>query len=482
MAENLTFSIDLKAFSTKNMVKESQESVSWVIENKKGSKSLFLKQFRGKSSGIKEKFMNVLSLLRDMICPCLLPIEGAILDEEVQIISPFMKNGSIISRDKDFSPTLIVKTLIGVSKAMQSIHSVGISHSRLRPSQVLLDDSLHPRVSDYIGINKMDPSSKYSPPEGLTSFAGDVYSFGCMVVELFGGKIVFSKAKTNEKPKKIITMPTMVPFLQSMIKACIENEPEKRPSFNDIYCSIIHNASSIHHEAKMIEIGEYLSLLLHFEHHKVLSKCGVSSSRYHLGKSIIELEYGPIFSQIGDSLVHKAAIDGETKAIEYLEQCKELASKKKKTKKIVKKTKKQKPDPIKLKKLVSNKGTSDLFEAARIGNLEKIKFFVYDEGMSPNSSDSHGLSILHYASQFGHLNILQYLSTIQNVDFLQGADWGRTPLHYAAEFDQCQIIQFLLSIKGVDINIRSADGVFLFLIGRLFMTQRERGDTKLLNY
>ncbi|CAH8385660.1 unnamed protein product [Eruca vesicaria subsp. sativa] len=124
------------------------------------------------------------------------------------IVYEFVENGSL-----DQSMNLDVSTLygiaLGVAKGIEYLHygcRTRIVHFDIKPQNVLLDDNLRPKVSDF-GLAKLCQNQEsilssldtrgtigYIAPElfsrmyGSVSYKSDVYSYGMLVLEMIGAR------------------------------------------------------------------------------------------------------------------------------------------------------------------------------------------------------------------------------------------------------------------------------------------------------
>lgn len=154
--------------------------------------------------------------------------------------------------------------LIGVSHAMNHLHQKKIIHRDLKPGNVLMDDDLYPRVSDF-GLSRCfheDESTelsktafvgtpKYMAPELLQyqknySPSVDVYAFGVMAYEIVTGHDPYSKngeeLTFHSILKKVIFNKEVPEFpedvtiqMRCLINSCMSPDSEDRPSFEFIY-------------------------------------------------------------------------------------------------------------------------------------------------------------------------------------------------------------------------------------------------------
>ncbi|KAL0742040.1 hypothetical protein Bca4012_083553 [Brassica carinata] len=171
------------------------------------------------------------------------------------IVYEFVENGSL-----DQLMNLDVSTLygiaLGVAKGIEYLHygcRTRIVHFDIKPQNVLLDDNLRPKVSDF-GLAKLCQNQEsilpsldtrgtigYIAPElfsrmyGSVSYKSDVYSYGMLVLEMIG-------ERNKERVKNLIRTTARLTFRigsirilkvkisQSFLGLC----PSDRPTMNEV--------------------------------------------------------------------------------------------------------------------------------------------------------------------------------------------------------------------------------------------------------
>lgn len=203
---------------------------------------------------------------------------------------------------------------IGAARGLAFLHhscSPNIIHRDMKSSNVLVDDKVEARVSDFgmarmmnamdthLSVSTLAGTPGYVPPEYYQSFRcskkGDVYSYGVVLLELLTGRkptdssdfgdnnlVGWVKQHTKIKisdvfdPELMDDDPNLVVELVQHLKiacACLEDRPSRRPTmiqvmamFKEIQagCTGIDSASSIEGEIEMsIKEGNEL-MINHF--------------------------------------------------------------------------------------------------------------------------------------------------------------------------------------------------------------------------
>lgn len=182
------------------------------------------------------------------------------------VISAYSPNGSLrgIINDthKKWDITRKMINIYGIASCLKFLHSNDILHLDLKPENVLLDEFLFPRVTDFIlsELTVLKSSEKrsnfvYLSPEILRnespSKSSDVYSFAIVSYEILTGVRPFNNlsfnefiekvAVQNERPELTEEIPV---FLKELIRKCWNSNPEERPNFDEIVNELKNSVSS----------------------------------------------------------------------------------------------------------------------------------------------------------------------------------------------------------------------------------------------
>ena len=136
---------------------------------------------------------------------------------------------------------------------MRYIHSRNFMHRDLKPSNILLSKNNHVRISDFglareedletsqskgVGtLRFMAPELFVEEEDGSTKYTNkvDVYSFGITLIYVVTGgypRFNMRNAVNGVLPK---LSDTIVNWVRDLIQRCLSFEPEKRPSFSEIF-------------------------------------------------------------------------------------------------------------------------------------------------------------------------------------------------------------------------------------------------------
>lgn len=132
---------------------------------------------------------------------------------------------SLIKQDGYLPETSVRMFSLDILAGLKYLHSMGLLHCDLRPSNILIDEYGILKISDFKYTRKIPKSSLHNQPmssrgtpmhmapelyssEGVHSFASDFWSLGCVIFELRCGRHPFSSndhsAKGDESEDELL--------------------------------------------------------------------------------------------------------------------------------------------------------------------------------------------------------------------------------------------------------------------------------------
>ncbi|KAJ8880100.1 hypothetical protein PR048_020723 [Dryococelus australis] len=125
-------------------------------------------------------------------------------------------------------------------------------------------------------------------------------------------------------------------------------------------------------------------------------------------------------------------------------------------------------------KVMEYKFTGPLFEVGFKDHLQLASLLVCG-GLSINTSDDSGYTMLHGAAQGGHLQLVKLLRH-NGADINASTYYGYTPFILAAYWGHLEVLQWLAA-AGADITARNTHGG-----NSALEWARERGHNAIVNY
>lgn len=215
--------------------------------------------------------------------PTIIKFEGYSLRDfndknNVMIFMELAKKGSLADYLKKVQNGLVEDTydntnrqiiLVGVARGMMHLHQHQVIHRDLKPGNILLDEQLHPHITDF-GLSKINEggsnnvsqsqtcgTSMYMAPECIdgSRYNGkaDVYSFGILMYEvvtdtspyplLEKGKMSafkFNKKVIDEDYRPEFTIPVKK-SIKKLIERCWSRDPQDRPTFEELFKKLAYN-------------------------------------------------------------------------------------------------------------------------------------------------------------------------------------------------------------------------------------------------
>jgi serine/threonine protein kinase len=176
------------------------------------------------------------------------------------MITEFILRGSLFDylhvHKNKLSETEQLNIAYEVAIALRYLHSRKINHCDLKSSNILLDESMKIKVSDF-GLSRLNNiflgsnnkgrigTSHWMPPEIMKAQkyeeSADVFSYGMIIWEMITGEIPYYGLTPNQiiglvaDCRKIVEIPKFGhSALLKIMKNCLLYEPKMRPNFDHI--------------------------------------------------------------------------------------------------------------------------------------------------------------------------------------------------------------------------------------------------------
>lgn len=210
------------------------------------------------------------------------------------IVSDFVSNVSlhqILQQSKDgsndqFNDTAKLIVIYGIAAGMSYLHSHNVVHCNLKTENIILDNDYYPFITDFAlskiiheklnkktidSTNKIHGTVVYLPPEFFTDYQytkqSDVYAFSMIMYEILTGEKPFGnydftkivkKVSQNHRPK--INSKISKSF-QNLIEKCWDQDPNNRPTFDQIVDQLKNDASFITESVDNAKYSSYIEKL-----------------------------------------------------------------------------------------------------------------------------------------------------------------------------------------------------------------------------
>lgn len=206
------------------------------------------------------RYISEAEILFTLRHPCIIRIHGFYPGDRenppyiVLSLEPASLKSAI--ENNDLSPIEKCRIVVEIVLGMRYIHSNKFIHRDLKPSNILLSKNKHVRISDFGLACLDDPELTKTNSSGSLPFMApellrlnddeeeeevkydnkiDVYAFGIVIFFIILGQL-----PPLNLERVVSGIPPKIPanvhnWVRNMILKCIQLEPAKRPSFNDIF-------------------------------------------------------------------------------------------------------------------------------------------------------------------------------------------------------------------------------------------------------
>ena len=193
--------------------------------------------------------------------------------KSVNILLEYITGGSLkdlLAKYNCFSEKIIKNYTSQILRGLNYIHSQNIVHRDLKSANVLVTDDAIIKLSDFgcskrIESRQVSKSVKGSPywmaPEVVLqkgySFPSDIWSLGCLVIEMASGRPPWSEYSNNSneiirmiaQPERLPRIPDISEDLKDFIRKCLTRNPDFRPSARQLLshpCITSYSGSASH--------------------------------------------------------------------------------------------------------------------------------------------------------------------------------------------------------------------------------------------
>uniref|UniRef100_A0A3Q1EJJ0 Ankyrin repeat and kinase domain containing 1 n=1 Tax=Acanthochromis polyacanthus TaxID=80966 RepID=A0A3Q1EJJ0_9TELE len=416
--------------------------------------------------------------------------------EATAVVMEYMSNGSL--NNLLASHTLMwpkkFQMIHEASMGMNFLHSMKppLLHLNLKTSNILLDDHLHVKISDFGLIHWEEGMSKmfmerltargnisYIPPETFTQCPDppgttfDVYSFGIVMWEIL----------TQQKPYAGCSMTTVLLQVSEGKRPCVEMIPDEKPPECDQMVSIMNQcwdqdrrkrpqfSDTVRRTEALSEVLKIAGPIQNNKNGDMGQKSsypwldGILSllSQKDFGSFRQSVKKEHVYTQFSGkkSLLHYTVASGDSESVKHVLS---LGAE-------VNCTTARGYTPLIIAVLhrfhdisslllehgaAATQGDDDrwtpLHFAAQNGD-DRIVRLLLDKGANAEARETTGWTSLHLACQNGHETVVRLLLSRLSQDAVveQEEAQGRTPLHLASAYGHLNIARLLLG-QGADPN------------------------------
>ncbi len=216
-----------------------------------------------------EEFKTEASVMARLRSPNIIQFYGCTVSPHYCIVMEYMPKGSLFSvlhSNQELTWSNRIRIAVDMAKGLAFLHQEHILHRDIKSLNVLLGESLNAKLTDF-GLSKVKTETQststkaavgtlaWMAPELFKRKAtytpeADIYSLGITLWELTSRKIPFADAGNQALVQNWIMqgeredIPADCPVkIASLIKACWEGEPEKRPTADEV-ASYLHSDKS----------------------------------------------------------------------------------------------------------------------------------------------------------------------------------------------------------------------------------------------
>ncbi|GAA5936169.1 hypothetical protein JCM1841_000994 [Sporobolomyces salmonicolor] len=223
-------------------------------------------QLEGKTEREVNQLSNEVSLLQRLAHPSVVKYEGLVRTEHyLNIILEYVENGSLEKTLKQFGQLpegLVASYVVKILEGLAYLHSQGVVHCDLKAANLLSTKNGNIKVADFgvslnldaikntKGINDaaedVNGTPNWMAPEVIEMKgalpASDIWSLGCVVVELIDGRPPYADLVAMSAMFRIVEDENGPPVpercsddLKAFLARCFKKDPKERPSAEELF-------------------------------------------------------------------------------------------------------------------------------------------------------------------------------------------------------------------------------------------------------
>ncbi|KAF7374433.1 hypothetical protein MSAN_00327400 [Mycena sanguinolenta] len=213
---------------------------------------------------VRSKFCREALVWKELVHhPHILPflgIEKNSFPSSLSMVSPWMEHGTVLDYLEQHGHSNVDRLLYEIAQGLQYLHSRNVVHGDLRGANILINDDWRACLADFGLSIFSDATSLLTTSRGGSPYwmapellapeqfgmrftrtpASDVYSFGCVCLELYTGRPPFSgilpepgammKVINGERPPRPSSSPAMSDSLWNYVSMYWAQDPKIRPT------------------------------------------------------------------------------------------------------------------------------------------------------------------------------------------------------------------------------------------------------------
>ena len=297
-----TDTINLEDFVIQNQIGIGSFGKVYKLKNKKTGEifagKISLQKLDSNSETMKKDLLREVNIISKLNHPSILKFIGYSPfnfknKPKPVIITEFAQNGSLrdLINSNFFDDTKKLNLLYGIASGMSYLHEYDIIHRDLKPENILIDLFLFPKIADF-GLSKIIKQNDenilnksiseckgtpiYMAPEIWEKYeysnASDVYAFSIIAYEIitknrpFKDLNVFTlplKVKEGKRPDLNYSIPASY---KNLIQQCWSQDPQNRPTFNEILFQLKNNDNFI---TENVNKDEYLNYIKYIDEQNI---------------------------------------------------------------------------------------------------------------------------------------------------------------------------------------------------------------------